>query len=329
MLKPTLQSMARLFVLALLCLVIIASHAGAAEFPYLSGRVVDDAGLLSAEAKGRITAALKAHEDKTSNQLVVVTVPTLGDESIEPYAVKLFEKWKPGRKGKDNGAILIVVPKERKMRIEVGYGLEGTLTDAATSRIIRNVIAPHFKATNFDKGMEEGVAAIVALLEGNAADTPQPAAKEGDASNPLGISAPSMTLTERILIGVFVFGIIGLFTVIGVITPGVGWFLYVFLIPFWALFPIVIVGFKGAMALLATYLVAFPAAKLWLPRTQWFQNRNRTTLANRRNARRSRFDGLTHSSGGWTSSGGSSGGGSGGYSGGGGDSGGGGSSGDF
>jgi uncharacterized protein len=93
--------------------------AGAADVPFLSGRVVDHANLLSAEAKTRIGTALKAHEDKTTNQLVILTIPSLDGESIEPFAIKVFEKWKPGRKGKDNGAILIVVPQERKLRIEV------------------------------------------------------------------------------------------------------------------------------------------------------------------------------------------------------------------
>ena len=102
----------------------------------------------------------------------------------------------------------------------------------------------------------------------------------------------------------------------------------------WALFPIVIVGFKGAMVLLAIYVITFPIAKLWLPRTQWYQNRNRMSLADRRAARRSHYDGVTHSGGGWTSSGGSWGSssgssGGGGFSGGGGDAGGGGGSGDF
>jgi uncharacterized protein len=307
--------------------------AGAADVPFLSGRVVDHANLLSAEAKTRIGTALKAHEDKTTNQLVILTIPSLDGESIEPFAIKVFEKWKPGRKGKDNGAILIVVPQERKLRIEVGYGLEGTLTDAASSRIIRNVIAPHLKANNFDKGMEDGIAAMIALLEGNASDSPEPADKAGhEASGFMDISAPSMSTGERILFGVFIFGIIGLFTVIGIMTPGMGWFLYFFLIPFWALFPIVIVGAKGALVILAIYLITFPLAKLWLPRTQWYKNKNRMSLADRRYARRSGYDGVTHSSGSWTSSSGSwdssdSSGGS--FSGGGGDAGGGGSSGSF
>mgnify|MGYP003344673027 CR=1 FL=1 len=217
-----------------------------------------------------------------------------------------------------------------------GFGLTGnpeTLIPAGGTYVVAGTGLTLTFANNFDKGMEDGIAAMITLLEGNASDTPQPADKAGhESSGFMDISAPSMSTSERILFGVFIFGIIGLFTVIGIVTPGMGWFLYVFLIPFWVLFPIVIVGAKGALVILATYLITFPLAKLWLPRTQWYKNKNRMSLADRRYARRSGYDGVTHSSGSWTSSSGSwdssdSSGGS--FSGGGGDAGGGGSSGSF
>lgn len=313
---------------ALACLVGVAC---AADVPMLSGRIVDNAELLSSGARERIGAALKTHEDKTGNQIAVLTIPTLGDDHIEQYAVRVFESWKLGKKGKDNGVLLVIVPKERKIRIEVGYGLEGALPDVAASRVIRNVIAPQFKANNFDQGVEEGVAALVNQLEGNAGDGPQET-KEKD--TPFGIQEPHLPLGERILFGAFIFGIIGLFTIVGIFTPGMGWFLYLFLIPFWALFPIVVVGVKGALAVLGVYLAGFPAAKLLLPRTQWYKNRTRTSLADRRQRGRSRFGGVNHSRDSWSSSSGSWGSSSsdsssGGFSGGGGDSGGGGSSGDY
>ena len=323
MMRPLL----RICVALVMCMA--AGLACAADVPMLSGRVVDNAELLSSGARERLTSALKAHEDKTGNQVAVLTIPTLGEDNIEQYAVRVFEQWKLGKKGKDNGVLLVIVPKERKIRIEVGYGLEGALPDVASSRVIRNVIAPAFKANHFDQGVEEGVAAIVKQLEGNAGDTPD--AKDQTADNASGFKDPELSLEERILFGVFIFGIIGLFTIVGIFTPGMGWFLYFFLIPFWALFPIVVVGLKGAMTILGVYLVGFPAAKLLLPRTQWYKNRTRQTLADRR--RRSRYGGVTHSSDNWSSSSsswsssssdsGSS------FSGGGGDSGGGGSSGDY
>ena len=107
---------------------------------------------------------MKAHEDISSNQ-VVLTVPTIGDESIEQFATRVFEQWQLGKKGKDNGVLVIVVPKDRKMRIEVGYGLEGPLTDVASSRIIRNDMTPRFKTGDYDGGIEAGVKAIFARID--------------------------------------------------------------------------------------------------------------------------------------------------------------------
>lgn len=312
---------------ALACLIGLVGLTRAADVPMLSGRIVDNAELLSSSARERIGAALKTHEDKTGNQIAVLTIPALGDDHIEQYAVRVFENWKLGKKGKDNGVLLVIVPKERKIRIEVGYGIEGTLPDVAASRVIRNVIAPQFKSNHFDQGVEEGVAAIIKQLEGNAGDSPQET-KEQDTS--FGIQEPHLPLGERILFGAFIFGIIGLFTIVGIFTPGMGWFLYLFLIPFWALFPIVVVGVKGALTILGVYLVGFPAAKLLLPRSQWYKNRTRTSLADRRQRGRSSFGGVSHSRDSWSSSSGSwDSSSSGGFSGGGGGSGGGGSSGDY
>ena len=96
----------------------------------------------------------------------MLTVPTIGDTSVEEYATKVFENWKLGKKGTDNGVLVVVVPNDHKMRIEVGYGLEGTLTDVVSSRIIRNIMTPRFKAGDYDGGIETGVSAIVAQLEG-------------------------------------------------------------------------------------------------------------------------------------------------------------------
>src|SRR5437879_6406850 len=150
-----------------LAALLFSASSSASEIPYLTGRVVDNAELLSAPARERIADLLKAHEARTTNQVVVLTVPTLGGNSIEEYALDVFNSWKLGQKGKDNGVLLVIVPKDRKMRIEVGYGLEGTLTDVASSRIIRNVITTAFKTGDFDKGVTEGVDAIIGTLEGS------------------------------------------------------------------------------------------------------------------------------------------------------------------
>ena len=224
-----------------------AVPAGAADVPFLSGRVVDDAEVLAPATRERLAARLKAHEDKTTNQVVLLTVPTIAPESIEEYASRVFAAWKLGRKDKDNGVLVVVVPGDRRMRIEVGYGLEGTLTDSVSGRIIRNRMTPQFKSGNYDAGVEAGIEAIIGLLEGGAEPAAENAARgAGSAFRIEGFDEADLPpWPMRILLGAFIFGIIGLFTVIGVMTPGVGWFLYLFLIPFWAMFPIIVVGVKG------------------------------------------------------------------------------------
>ncbi len=177
--------------------------------------------------------------------------------------------------------LVVVAPNDRRMRIEVGYGLEGTLTDAAAARIIRDRMTPRFKANDYDGGVAQGVAAIVGTLEGSAAssgasaDTAASETKQGflsflDSADVSEFEKDLPPWPMRILLGAFIFGIIGLFTFIGIMTPGMGWFLYLFLIPFWAMFPIIIVGVKGALLCLVTYVVGFPLAKLLLRGTDWY-----------------------------------------------------------
>jgi uncharacterized membrane protein YgcG len=166
-------------------LLAIGAAVAETDVPYLTGRVVDNAEVLKPATRERIAALSKAHEDKTTNQVVVLTIPTLGGESVEEFANRVFQSWKLGQKGKDNGVLVVVAPQDRKMRIEVGYGLEGTLPDVTASRIIRNVMTPAFRANDFDKGVGEGVAAIVATLEGDTGS----AAKFADA--PSGAKKPA------------------------------------------------------------------------------------------------------------------------------------------
>jgi len=155
-------------VLLLALLLFLPTLALAQSFPPLTGRVVDAANLLKPEERAAIEAKLKAHEDKTSDQLVVATVPTLGDLTVEDYANRLFRHWQLGQKKTNNGALLLVAPKERKVRIEVGYGLEGALTDALTKIIITTAIAPQFQKGNFAGGIEAGVDAMLSILTGDA-----------------------------------------------------------------------------------------------------------------------------------------------------------------
>jgi len=148
----------------------ISAAWAAANFPALTGRVVDSAHILSPVTVADLERKLADLEQKSGIQLVVATVPSLGGEEIEPYANALFRAWKLGEAKKNDGVLLLVAPKERRVRIEVGYGLEGTLTDAVSSVIIANAVAPRFKAGDFDGGVTRGVDDIITALTTDAAE---------------------------------------------------------------------------------------------------------------------------------------------------------------
>ena len=142
----------------------ISAAWAAADFPALTGRVVDEAHILSPVTIADTERKLADLEQKSGIQFVVATVPSLGGEEIEPYANELSRTWRLGEAKKNNGVLLLVAPKERRVRIEVGYGLEGTLTDAVSSVIIANVIAPRFKAGDYDGGVTRSVDDIITVL---------------------------------------------------------------------------------------------------------------------------------------------------------------------
>jgi uncharacterized protein len=164
--------------LAALALVAVALLGAAATvaapaFPGLTGRVVDQAGILPAAARAELEQLLAAHEEATSNQVVVVTVDSLQSHAIEDYGYQLGRYWGIGQEGRDNGVLLIVAPAERKVRIEVGYGLEGALTDALANNIIRTVILPKFRAGDMAAGTVEGARAILQVIEGTYQPLPE------------------------------------------------------------------------------------------------------------------------------------------------------------
>jgi len=318
--------MKKFSVLLLLIATLATVHvASCAEIPYLSGRVNDYAQILSDNTRESLSIKLKEHEDRTTNQVVVLTLPSLDGESIEDFSNKVFNDWKLGQQDKDNGILIVVVPDERRMRIEVGYGLEGSMPDIIASRIIRNIMTPRFREGDFDGGISEGALAVINILEGQ--ELPETAegyeTEESQSFSELSDFDSELPIIARILLGAFIFGIIGLFTIVGIVTPGMGWFLYVFLVPFWATFPIIIVGTKGTLVLLIIYIIGYPVAKLYIRNTPKFK-KARMDL---RSKGRASVGGFTFSSGGssrsWSSGSSSSGGFSGGsgYSGGGGASG--------
>ena len=248
------------------------SAADDTAIPYLSGRVVDQAEILSATARERIGNMLQAHERATGNQIAVLTINGMAAESVEDFAVRVFENWKLGGRVKNNGVLIVVAPLEHRMRIEVGYGLEGSLTDVAAARIIRNLMTPRFREGNYDVGVEAGATAVIQILEGR-----QPSAADAEWVAPaqpawyFHVEPAPMPLASRILFSLFVFGIIGLFTFIGIVTPGgMGWFLYFFLIPFWSMFPMAIFGSQAALFIIGTYAVLYPVARILVARMPWY-----------------------------------------------------------
>jgi uncharacterized protein len=170
-------------VMAVVVLCLLSTIAFAFDFPPLTGRVVDQATVMTAENRGDLEAKLKALEDKSGIQLVVATVKSLQGSDVETYANELFRFWKLGEAQKNNGVLLLVAPAEHKVRIEVGYGLEGTLTDALSSVIIASAIVPRFKAGDFSGGIERGVDGIISVLSGDTADwQPKVDVRSDDAS---------------------------------------------------------------------------------------------------------------------------------------------------
>jgi uncharacterized protein len=163
--RPESALLQVLCVLAVL-FVLFPFAATAKDIPALTGRVVDQANLLTVDQKQRIETKLAAFEKETGDQVAVLTVDSLDGEAIEDYANKVGRAWALGQKGKDNGAILLVSKQDRKMRVEVGYGLEPVLTDLQTNVIQNEVIIPYFKKGDFGGGIEAGVDALLSTIQG-------------------------------------------------------------------------------------------------------------------------------------------------------------------
>jgi len=173
----------------ILLLVLLPTLALAApKFPPLTGRVVDDAQMLSPATEARLTQQLATLEQQTGHQLVVATLPDLQGYEIEDYGYQLLRTWGIGRKGENDGAILIVAPNQRKVRIEVGYGLEPVLTDALSSLIIQRAILPAFKAGEMEKGVVDGTEAIARQI-GLPPDQQKAAIAEAEAGPKVTIAA--------------------------------------------------------------------------------------------------------------------------------------------
>ncbi len=299
--------MTRRAILAVVAIGLLAAAALALDVPYLAGRVNDLADMIPDDAEQRIDETLRRLEEDTGAQVAVLTIPSLESEPLEDYSMRVVETWQLGRADVDDGVLLLIARDDRKIRIEVGYGLEPVLTDAVSRRIIDGVLRPRFRAGEFGEGVEEAVAAIAAIARGEEANLPEPG---GGGS---GIAQEPVAAAMGMLVFVVV---IGVFSIVAVFSKGCsGWFLYLFLIPFYAAFPTAFLGPAAGLVLLGLWLLLLPIARLWVWRTgagKAFRTAHPTWVS------------MGSSGGGWRSGGGGF---SGGFSGGGGSFGGGGASG--
>ena len=180
-----------LLALAALFAALIAAPLAAQDFPELSGRVVDAAGILAPQEEAELTARLEQLETQSQRQLVIATIPDLGGYDIADYGYRLGREWGIGDAERNDGALLIVAPNDRKVRVEVGYGLEGIMTDALSAIIIQNAILPEFREGDYFAGISNGTAQIanqLALPPDEAAQIAREAAqtRQSDGGFPIG-----------------------------------------------------------------------------------------------------------------------------------------------
>lgn len=202
--RTTLTSLLLRCIVYAILLCCTSSLADALDFPSLTGRVVDQAGIISAADRSALELRLKGLEDQSGIQLVVATVPSLQGADIETFANELFRHWRLGDATKNNGVLLLIAPNEHRVRIEVGYGLEGTLTDALSNVIITSAVIPRFKANDYAGGIQRGVDGIISVLKSDASEWQAKANVRADDPSPL-----FDELAPLLLFGVFIV-IIGL-----------------------------------------------------------------------------------------------------------------------
>lgn len=170
-----------------LALLLIPYKGNALEVPPLSGRVNDTAAMLAPQTISSLDSMLAELEQSDSTQIVVLTIPSLEGEVIEEYSLRVAETWGIGRKGNDNGALLLISRDDRRLRIEIGYGLEGSLTDLTAGRIIRGIIVPRFKEGRFDQGISDGVKAMIQAVRGEFNASAVPATGKSGQNDPFGL----------------------------------------------------------------------------------------------------------------------------------------------
>ena len=247
-LSPVLGVLAVLLVLFLL----LPHSAAAKDVPPLTGRIVDQANLLNGDERQRLESKLAQFEQQTGDQVAVLTVDSLDGEAIEDYANKVGRAWALGQKGKDNGVLLLVARQDRRMRIEVGYGLEPVLTDLQTKVIQDEVIIPYFKKGDFGGGIEAGVDAILSTLQGK----PFQAAPEPADQPARGKGGPDFGFLLFLLFILVPFSLNA--------ARSRSWLLYIVLMPIYFFLGSLISTVVGLVAL-GVWAVLFPILRTVLP----------------------------------------------------------------
>jgi len=203
--NPTLTHTIRTYFLLVGVLLLFPAVLPALEAPPLAGRVTDLAQMLPPESLQRLEQRLAAFERETSNQIAVLTVPSLQGDEIDQFSIRVAEAWKIGQKGRDNGVLLVIAQAERKVRIEVGMGLQGVLPDITAGRIIRDVMRPYLKSGNYDQGIAAGVESIIAATKGEFKGT-------GGASGQRSARKSSPSFITMLLGAVVAVAVLGLFS---------------------------------------------------------------------------------------------------------------------
>ncbi len=233
----------------------------AREVPYLSGRVNDTADLIPPEIEQRIDLKLAGLEQATGAQMAVLTIPSLEGEALEEYSLRVAETWQLGRAEQDDGLLMLIARDDRKMRIEVGYGLEGDLTDAQAGRILNNILRPAFRGGDFGGGIEAGVDAVIGTLQGEDVIPPDPE------PSPASDISDAPWLFRIFFLGIFLL-VVGSFSSVALFGSGCqSWFLWLFLTPFWTAFPMV-VDPKVGIACGIAWFIGCPIIKHLLGKTE-------------------------------------------------------------
>lgn len=290
----------------------------AKEIPALKRRVTWEPGTITSADAEIWDLSLKEHEEKTTDQIAILVVRSLEGEILEEYSLKVAEEWKLGQKNQDNGVLILLSIEDRKVRIEVGYGLEGILTDAYCNRMIQNTMIPHFKSGNYEEGITAGLKEILTTLDTGV--TPQEPTLWEQFQSFRGIGAKEGW--HLYLIGLIFVGIIFLFaTILAFHKEDNSFWVFFFLLVFFQWVPSIFYGFYGWFFCNSIYIIGFPFVRLTRNRISWVK------AISDKISNSVVYSSGSSSGGGWSSGGGSSS--SGGFSGGGGSFGGGGSSGSW